>query len=302
MDLHVGLELVGLPELPGAYRTLIGFLSRVHQQVAVVVLRRPELFPALFTPVGFDPGVQQLVLLQLRRQHKSFLTDAADVRPVAAVLPQVVQVQVSQVEGFPTWVAGELFVLGVTLLMRPQRGAAAEALQTDFTAERFDSARPPSPCQSFNLHSTLPSISTVVNQLLVFLQLTVVEKRLPAQITHERLLHTVDQHVGLQSPGPCKPLPTFITPERERANTWLGLLSCVPEEFLSAVLCICIPEGSLSVMEPQVSLEVVLESKTESAGLTHERFFPGVDHPVLQQTHLTLEGLIALTTFERPLL
>ena len=65
VDLHVRLELVGLPELPAAHHTLIGFLSGVDQQVAVVVLWRPEFFPTLFTPVRFDSGVQQLVLLQL---------------------------------------------------------------------------------------------------------------------------------------------------------------------------------------------------------------------------------------------
>lgn len=52
-----------------------------------------------------------------------------------------------------------------------------------------------------------------MDQLLVLLQLTVVEKRLPTQVTHEWLLHAVDQHVGLQGPGPREALATFITPE-----------------------------------------------------------------------------------------
>lgn len=192
VDLHVRLELVGLPELPAAHCTLIGFLSGVDQQVAMVVLRCPEFFATLFTAVRFDSGVQQLVLLQLRRQQKAFLTDAADVWPVSAVLPHVVQVHVAQVERFPACVAGELFVLCVALLVRPQRAAAAEALQTDLTAERFDPGRGASPPPSVR-----PSVFTAVNQLLVFLQLTVVEKCLPAQITHERLLHSVNQHVSL---------------------------------------------------------------------------------------------------------
>ncbi len=139
MDLHVRLELVGLPELPAAHNTLVGFLSSVDQQVAVVVLRRPELFPALFTLVRFDSSVQKLVLLQLRHEQETFLADAADVRPVTTVLPHVVQVQVSKVEGLPTGVAGELFVLGVALFVCPERAVAAEALQTDFTAEGFQS-------------------------------------------------------------------------------------------------------------------------------------------------------------------
>lgn len=266
VDLHVRLELVGLPELPAAHNTLVGFLSGVDQQVAVVVLRRPELFPALFTLVRFDSGVQKLVLLQLRHEQETFLADAADVRPVAAVLPHVVQVQVSEVEGLPAGVAGELFVLGVALLVRPQRGVAAEALETDLTAERFQSARPPSPRHASDLLS-------VVDQLLVLLQLAVVEKRLPAEVAHERLLRAVNQHVGLQSPGAREPLSTFITPER-----------------------------LLSVVEPQVPLEVVLEAKAESTGLTHEGFLSRVDHSVLQESHLALEGLVALAALVWPLL
>ncbi len=128
VDLHVRLELVGLPELSAAHDALVGFFSGVDQQVAVVVLWSSELFSTLFTLVRFDSGVQELVLLQLRHEQETFLADAADVRPVAAVLPHVVQVEVPQVEGLPTGVAGELFVLSVAFLVRPQRGVAAEAL------------------------------------------------------------------------------------------------------------------------------------------------------------------------------
>jgi len=57
-----------------------------------------------------------------------------------------------------------------------------------------------------------------VDQLLVLLQLAVVEKRLPTEVAHERLLHAVNQHVGLQSPGTREALSTFITPETETKN------------------------------------------------------------------------------------
>lgn len=267
VDLHVRLELVRLPELPAAHNTFVGFLSGVDQQVTVVVLRSPELFSALFTPVRFDSGVQELVLLQLRHEQETFLADAADVRPVATVLPHVVQVQVSQVEGLPAGVASELFVLGVALLVRPERGVAAEALQADLTAERFHSGRSPSPWDAPHL------VLVVMHQLLVFLQLTVVEKCLPTEVAHEGFLHTMDQHVGLQSPGTCEPLSTFITPE------WF-----------------------LSVVEAQVSLEVVLEAEAQSTGLTHEGFLSGVDDAVLQQSHLTFEGFVALAALEWALL
>lgn len=209
VDLHVRLQLVGLPELPVAHAALVRLLAGVHQQVAVVVLRRPELFPALLALVWFDAGVQQLVPLQLRHEQEALLADAADVRPVAAVLPDVVQVEVSLVEGPAAGVAGELLVLRVALFVFPQTRAAAEALQADLAAERSDSRR------LVSSRLSLQAVLVVVDQLLVLLQLAVVEKRLPAEVAHERLLHTVHQHVSLQSPGPCKAFSTFITPETQ---------------------------------------------------------------------------------------
>lgn len=72
-----------------------------------------------------------------------------------------------------------------------------------------------------------------------------------------------------------------------------------------SVLCmstVSSPEGFLSVVAPQVSLEVVLEPEAEATGLTHEGLLSRVNHSVLQQTHPALEGLVALGAFERPLL
>lgn len=51
-----------------------------------------------------------------------------------------------------------------------------------------------------------------------------------------------------------------------------------------------------------MSLEVVLESKAQSAGLTHEGLLSRVDDSVLQQSHLTFECLVTLAALERPLL
>lgn len=51
-----------------------------------------------------------------------------------------------------------------------------------------------------------------------------------------------------------------------------------------------------------MSLEVVLETEAKPAGLTHEGLQSGVDHAMLQQPHLTLEGLVALATLKRTLL
>lgn len=65
---------------------------------------------------------------------------------------------------------------------------------------------------------------------------------------------------------------------------------------------VCLPEGFLAIVEAQVSLEVVLEAEAQSAGLTHEGFLSGVNHSVLQQTHLTLEGLVTFAALVRPFL
>lgn len=237
VNLHVRLELVGLPELPTAHGALVRFLPCVDQAVAVVVLWCPELFPTLVTPVRFDSSVQQLVLLQLRHEQEAFLTDAADVRTVATVLPHVVQVQVSQVEGLPAGVAGELFVLGMALLMHLQSSVGAEAPQTGSTAERLHHSLPPPRHSLLNL--------VLVDEPLVLLQLTVIKKRLPTQVAHKSLLHTVNLHVGLQSPGTREALSTCVTPVR-----------------------------LLPVVEAQVSLEVVLEAEAESTGGTGEGFLP----------------------------
>ncbi len=66
-----------------------------------------------------------------------------------------------------------------------------------------------------------------MDQLLVLLQLTVVEKRLPTEVAHEWLLCTMNQHVGLQSPGPCEPLSTFITPEKVKFREFSPCLCLV---------------------------------------------------------------------------
>lgn len=211
VDLHVGLELVGLPEAPAAHGAFVGFLSGVDQQVALVVLPRPELLLALVALVRLDVGVQQLVAFQLRREHEALVADGADVRPLAAVLLQVVQVQVAQVEGLPAGAAGELLVLRMALLVRLERAAAAEVLQAHLAAEGFDPAEVPPHLQRVAL-----LLLAAVHQLLVLLQLAVVEEGLAAQVAHEPLLRAVHQHVGLQGPRSREAFATFVAPEARR--------------------------------------------------------------------------------------
>lgn len=64
---------------------------------------------------------------------------------------------------------------------------------------------------------------------------------------------------------------------------------------------VSVPEGLLSVVEQHVPLEVVLEAEAQAARLTHERLQPRVNHPVLQEPHLALEGLVTLRALEGPL-
>lgn len=64
---------------------------------------------------------------------------------------------------------------------------------------------------------------------------------------------------------------------------------------------VSVPEGLLSIVEQHVPLEVVLETEAKPARLTHEGLQSRVDHPVLQEPHLTLEGLVALAALEWPL-
>lgn len=157
---------------------------------------------------------------QLGRQQEAFVADGADVGPLTCVLSQVVQVQVPQVEGLPAGGAAELFGRGVTLLMCPQGGGAAEGLQTNLTAERFGGGAAPPVGGAAHL------VFVAVNNLLVFLQLTVVEKGLSTEVAHERLLCTMDQHVGLQSPRSCKALTTFIAPEKGQETVQRELSRC----------------------------------------------------------------------------
>lgn len=230
VHLHVGFHLVGLPEPACAHGAGVRPLPSVDQQVALVVLRRLELLSALLALVRLEARVEQLVALQLRRQHEAFVADGADVRPLAAVLPQVVQVEVAQVEGLPAGGAAELFALGVALLVRPQGGAAAEGLQTHLAGEGFGGGGAPP------AGGAAPLVLVGVGQLLVFLQLAVVEEGLPAQVAHEGLLGAVDQHVGLQGPGPREALATLITPETRRQDTPFQTWACVR-------VCVCVPTG-----------------------------------------------------------
>lgn len=102
-------------------------------------------------------------------------------------------------------------------------------------------------------------------------QFTVVEKCLPAQVTHKQILGTVNKHVGLERPG----------------------------ELLPALLA---PEVFLACVDAEVSPEVVLQTKSYPAHLTDEGFFPCLDDLVLHQRSFQLERLSAVGAFERPLL
>lgn len=144
VDLHVGLELVGLSEPAAAHGALVRLLSAVHQQVALVVLGRPELFAARLALVRLDSGVEQLVLPQLRGVDETFVAVLAGVWPLPAVPAHVVEVEVAQVEGLPAGVAVEVFIRAVALLVGAQGAAGAEGPDAGLTAERFGPGAPAS--------------------------------------------------------------------------------------------------------------------------------------------------------------
>lgn len=164
------------------------------------------------------------------------MADGADMGPLTCVLSQVVQVEVPQMEGFPAGGAAELFGHGMTLLMCPQGGGAAEGLQTNFTAERLGGGAAPPVGGAAHL------VFVAVNNLLVFLQLTVVEKGLSTEVTHEWLLCAMDQHVGLQSPRSCKALITFIAPETRQETVKMEVSRCAP----GVSLCTCTAASALN--------------------------------------------------------
>lgn len=139
------------------------------------------------------------------------MADGADVRPLAAVLLQVVQVQVPQVEGLAAGAAGELFVLCVALLVCFERAVAAEVLQAHLAAEGFDPADVPP-----RLWRVTLLLFATVHQLLVLLQLAVVEEGFAAQVAHEPFLRAVHQHVSLQGPCSGEAFTAFVAPETRR--------------------------------------------------------------------------------------
>lgn len=110
-----------------------------------------------------------------------------------------------------------------------------------------------------------------MDQALVFLELTVVEESFSTSVAHEAFVFTMNLHVALQRPGPREPVPTLVT-----------------------------PEGLVSAVQTQVSLVVVLEAEAGSTDAADEGFLFGVDHMVLTQAHLGLEGLGAERALVRP--
>lgn len=111
-----------------------------------------------------------------------------------------------------------------------------------------------------------------MDESLVFPELTVVEEGFSAAIAHEAFLFTVNLHVSLQRPGPREPLPTLST-------------------F----------EGFVSAVQPDVAGVVELKAEGGATGFAHIRFLEGVDHAVLAQAHLGLEGFGAERTAMRAL-
>lgn len=198
MDLQVGLELIGLVELPLTVHALERLLPRVDPHVSVEVPVRSEGLAALVTFVRLLTRVNALVLLQTRGVEKPLPAHVANERLLARVAPLMIAERVFVVEGLPTDAAVELLVLAVAFFMKFERARGAETFQAYFAAVRFN--------QRLVLPSGLEEILRAVRLLapvgvhvpLMYLQPAVEEEGLPTQIAHERLSGAVDEHVGLE--------------------------------------------------------------------------------------------------------
>lgn len=198
VDLQVGLELIGLVELPMTERTLKGLLPRVDPHVPVEVSVRSEGLAALVTFVRLLACVNALVLLQTSSVEKPLSAHVANKRLLARVAPLMIAERVFVMERLPADAAVELFVLAVAFFVKFERARGTEAFQAYFAAVWFN--------QRLVLAASLEEILRAVRLLvpvgmhvpLMYLQPAVEEEGLPAQVAHKRLSGAMDEHVGLE--------------------------------------------------------------------------------------------------------
>lgn len=116
-----------------------------------------------------------------------------------------------------------------------------------------------------------PSVSFDVTHPLVLLQMAIVEKCFPTQITHEGFGGTMTKHVCFQLVVLNEALATHLTGE--------GFFTCV---------------------NTNVPFQVLLEGETRAAGLARERF-SSVNGLVRSEGPPQREGFVTHATFERML-
>lgn len=275
VDLHVKLDVSELPEPHAADLALVGLLPRVDPQVPQVVRVDPERLAAVLARVRLLPGVLQLVGLERLADDEPLPAHVAPERPLPRVDPLVVVVRGFVEERLPARVAAVLLPPRVNELVSPQRARRVEALAAGPAAERRHVHRgfvlpiDDSAVASGSFSDDL-AVSFVVGDLLVSLQLAVVEKRLAAQVAHERLGGAVKEHVRFQ---------------------------LVLNEALPAHVTF---EGFLARVDANVPLQVVLQGEARSARLAREHF-PPVDGLVRPERPPPVERFAAHRAFVRVL-
>lgn len=270
MDLHVGLELVGLVELLVTVQTFKLLLARVDPQVPVEVSVCSEGLVALVAFVRLLARVNPLVLLQAASVEKPLPAHVTDEGLLPSVASLVIPERVLVVESLPTNAAVELLVLAVASLVEFEGTRGAETSETYFAAEWFNQGLVSLSILQKPLRAVRVLVPVSVHVLLMDQQPAVEEECLPAQIAHERLPGSVDEHVGLELVVVGEALPA------------LGA-----------------GEGLLPGVDAQVPLQVVVQAEPGSTDVTGEGLLPGVDHAVSLQSRARPVGPVAHGACER---
>lgn len=194
MDLHVKLHVSQLPEPHPAYLALVGLLPRVDPHVSEQVGVDPEGLVALLTLMRFLSGVLQLVGLEGLRDDEPLPAHVTTERTFSCMDPLMVVVRGFVEKGLSACGACVLPLPGVNLLVSPQGAGRVQALAAGLAAEGRHVHRGSVPSVD---HSAVPFLSSappddlpvpfIVSGFLVFLQLAVVQKGLPTEVTHEGL-------------------------------------------------------------------------------------------------------------------
>lgn len=173
-------------------------------------------------------------------------------------------------ESLPAYAAVELLVLAVAFFVEFEGAGGAETPQTYFAAVWFNRRLVPTPGLEESQRAVRILVPVGVHVLLMYQQPAVEEEGLPAEIAHERLSGTVNEHVRLEL--------------------------VVVREALAALLT---RERLLSRVNANVPLKVVIQAELSSAYMTSERLLARVDYAVSFQSCASPVRLVTYGAYER---